>query len=63
MKNLIIAVFLFGGIFTSSAQNINEYKYILVPETFEFTGEVNQYQLNSLSQFLFNKYVNNCAKN
>lgn len=53
MKNLIIALFLFGGIFTSSAQDINDYKYILVPETFEFTGEVNQYQLNSLFKFLF----------
>ncbi|QYA25377.1 hypothetical protein G3I01_07610 [Gramella sp. MT6] len=53
MKKLLIALFIFGGVFTSSAQNINEYKYILIPETFEFTGEVNQYQLNSLFKFLF----------
>lgn len=53
MKNLLIALFIFAGVFTSSAQNIYEYKYILIPETFEFTGEVNQYQLNSLFKFLF----------
>ncbi len=53
MKNLLIAIFLLGGIFTSSAQDINEYKYVLVPETFEFTGEMNQYQLNSLFKYLF----------
>ena len=53
MKKLLIALFIFGGVFTSSAQNIDEYKYILIPESFEFTGEVNKYQLNSLFKFLF----------
>lgn len=55
MKKLIAVIFLFGGVFFSSAQNIDEYKYILVPESYEFLGEVNQYQLNALTKFLFER--------
>ncbi|MCH4823955.1 hypothetical protein ML462_12320 [Gramella lutea] len=55
MKNLIAAIFLFGGVFFSSAQNIDDYKYILIPESYEFLGEVNQYQLNALTKFLFER--------
>ncbi|SDS05251.1 hypothetical protein [Christiangramia echinicola] len=53
MKKLLTTLFIFGGILMSSAQNINEYKYVLIPESFEFAGEVNEYQLNSLLKFLF----------
>ena len=53
MKKLLTTLLIFGGIFMSSAQNINEYKYVLIPESFEFAGEVNEYQLNSLLKFLF----------
>ena len=35
--------------------NINSYKYILVPRQFEFQKSQDQYQLNSLTKFLFNK--------
>tara|TARA_R110001583_G_scaffold34847_6_gene116630 strand:- start:723 stop:1604 length:882 start_codon:yes stop_codon:yes gene_type:complete len=35
--------------------NINSYKYILVPKQFEFQKLEDQYQLNSLTKFLFNK--------
>ena len=37
MKKLFTVLFLFCGVFFSSAQNIDEYKYILVPESFEFS--------------------------
>lgn len=38
------------------AQNsINSYKYILVPKQFEFQNVEDQHQLNSLTNFLFNK--------
>ena len=38
------------------AQNkINAYKYILVPKQFEFQKSEDQYQLNSLTKFLFEK--------
>ncbi|WP_299524274.1 hypothetical protein [uncultured Lutibacter sp.] len=35
--------------------NINSYKYILVPQQFEFQKSEDQHQLNSLIKFLFNK--------
>lgn len=39
------------------AQNsINDYKYIIVPQRYEFLKEKDKYQLNSLTKFLFNKY-------
>ncbi|WP_458627539.1 hypothetical protein [Winogradskyella sp. PC D3.3] len=37
-------------------KNINEYKYIIIPTSFEFSKSEDQYQLNSLTKFLFNKY-------
>ena len=36
--------------------NINNYKYVIVPNKFDFLTERDQYQLNSLAKFLFNKY-------
>ena len=39
-----------------SQTNLNEYKYIIVPNKFDFLSEKDQYQLNSLTEFLFNKY-------
>ncbi len=36
--------------------SINDYKYIIVPTQFEFLSERDQYQINSLTKFLFNKY-------
>lgn len=53
MKNIITTFLLLGVVFVSTAQNLNKYKYIIIPETYEFTGETNQYQLNSLTKFLF----------
>ncbi|TRO65705.1 hypothetical protein [Christiangramia sabulilitoris] len=52
MKKLLTIILIFGGLMFSSAQNINQYKYVLVPEIFEFTNEVNEYQLNSMLKFL-----------
>lgn len=40
---------------TVLAQKINRYKYAIIPETYEFTGEKDQYQLNSLTKFLLKK--------
>jgi len=40
----------------SSAQNsLNDYKYVIVPNQFDFQREADQYRLNSLSKFLFEK--------
>lgn len=54
-KGFSILVF-FMGLGLMSAQNINDYKYVIVPDTYEFSKEEDQYQLNSLTQFLFEKY-------
>lgn len=51
----IISCILFS--FLGTAQNdINNYKYIIVPKTFDLSDGDDQYQLNSLTKFLFNKY-------
>lgn len=57
--NKVIQFFMVLVICQSSVwaqSNINEYKYILIPKQFEFQRTDDQYQLNSLSKFLFNKY-------
>lgn len=45
-----------GICFTTLGQNLNSYKYVEVPEKFDFLKESNQYQLNELTKFLFEKY-------
>lgn len=49
---------LFVGLLSANAiaQSLNEYKYVLVPAKFTWANEVDQYQLNSLTTFLFKKY-------
>lgn len=57
MKNAIFATLFFLTVqFTGSAQELEAYKYVRVPEKFEFLNEENQYQLNALTEFLFEKY-------
>lgn len=41
---------------TFAQKSLNDYKYIIVPYKYDFVNEKDKYQLNSLSQFLFNKY-------
>jgi hypothetical protein len=56
-KAFYIFSFLISAYFNSFAQSsVNDYKYILVPNQFEFLNERDQYQINSLTKFLFNKY-------
>ncbi len=47
-------VFLFIGM-SIFAQDLDAYKYIVVPRQFDFLRSADQYQLNSLTKFLFNK--------
>ncbi|RKE90968.1 hypothetical protein [Ichthyenterobacterium magnum] len=39
-----------------SQEQLNDYKYIIVPTSYEFLGKKDKFQLNSLTKFLFNKY-------
>ena len=50
---MILAVMIFYG--TIFSQDLNEYKYIIVPESYDILGKTNQYQLNALTKFLFEK--------
>lgn len=55
-KSFSISLFLMFSFSVLFAQkNINSYKYILVPKQFEFQKSADQYQLNSLTKFLFEK--------
>jgi len=52
-----LIIFLLGVQFTGHSQDeLNSYKYIVVPNQFDFLDEPDKYQLNSLIRFLFNKY-------
>ncbi|WP_435413492.1 hypothetical protein [Psychroserpens mesophilus] len=39
-----------------NVEAIDNYKYIIVPLKYEFLSDTDQYQINSLTKFLFNKY-------
>ncbi len=39
-----------------TAQEINNYKYVILPEKFEFQKEPNQYNLSNLTKMLLEKY-------
>lgn len=51
---IVIACFIVSNVFSQT--NLNQYKYVVVPNKFDFLNEADQYQLNSLSKFLFEKY-------
>ncbi|PKH52780.1 hypothetical protein CXF68_19685 [Tenacibaculum sp. Bg11-29] len=39
-----------------SQKQVNKYKYVIVPNKFDFVKEKDKYQTSSLTKFLFNKY-------
>lgn len=53
---LIISVVLLSTTTTFSQESINNYKYIIIPTKYEFLKSEDQYQVNSLTKFLFNKH-------
>ncbi len=53
-KYIIIAFFLFTGF--SFSQKLNAYKYAIIPEKLSFLNKKNQYNLNELLKFGFQKY-------
>lgn len=54
---LVVSLVLFAFSFSySQSKSLDEYKYVIVPNTFDFFTEADKYQLNSLTKFLFNKY-------
>ncbi|MCF7569556.1 hypothetical protein L3X37_14500 [Sabulilitoribacter arenilitoris] len=58
MKTRLLATLITCFIITNalSQTNLNDYKYIIVPKKFDFLKKEDQYRLNSLTKFLFEKY-------
>jgi len=54
--SLIVLLLLILQFKAFSQEIINNYKYVIVPTSYSFLNEVDKYQLNSLTKFLFNKY-------
>ncbi|MBC3757557.1 hypothetical protein H7U19_04030 [Hyunsoonleella sp. SJ7] len=50
----IVALFTLLNVYSQS--DLNNYKYVIVPNKFDFLKQENQYRLNELAQFLFNKH-------
>jgi len=55
-KVALIVLLLFTSFYAKAQGDINNYKYIIVPDKFEVQNEANAYKLNGLTEFLFNKY-------
>ena len=55
MKNIFI-IFSFFLATTLNAQDLSNYNHVVIPEKYSFLKETDQYQLNSLTKFLFEKY-------
>ncbi|MUU79544.1 hypothetical protein [Winogradskyella endarachnes] len=55
-KNIISITCLLLTVFSYAQKSINNYKYIIIPKEFSFSKSEDQYQLNSLTKFLFNKH-------
>ncbi|MBQ4821470.1 hypothetical protein [Aquimarina sp. MMG016] len=53
---LILGVVVFCSISFYGQKSINDYKYVVVAEEYDFFEGKDKYQLNSLTKFLFNKY-------
>lgn len=57
MKRVVLILLAFFALTSSyGQQSLNDYKYVVVPEKFDFLKEADQYRLNSLTKFLFEKY-------
>ena len=54
-KILFFLSFLVGGAHLAGAQDLDQYKYVQVPEKYDFLKEANEYQLNALTAFLFER--------
>lgn len=55
MKTIFFIFFCFGIVTSGLGQQVQNFRYIKVPVKFEFLKEENQYQLNALTGFLFEK--------
>lgn len=55
MKHFIILLLTIFVSFSSVAQSVHDYEYVLVPTRYDFLSYADKFQLNSLTTFLFNR--------
>jgi hypothetical protein len=55
-KTLLLLALLVSGLLCSQEKAINDYKYLIVPEKFDFLKEENKYDMNVLTKMVFEKY-------
>src|SRR5690606_14645790 len=55
-KFLLITILYISSVASFAQNSVNDYKYVIVPNQYDFLNEEDQFQLNSISHFLFNKY-------
>ncbi len=60
---LFFVIFIMYTVNISSQKSVNDFKYVVVPEKFNFFNDKDAYQLNSMTKFLFNKYGFNALLN
>jgi hypothetical protein len=53
-KIVLLFAFFCSGL--GFSQSINDYKYVIVPEKFDFLKEPNKFNLNTLTKMVFEKY-------
>lgn len=54
-KTLLLAAIFFTGICFAQTEIINKYKYVILPEKFDFLNQANKYNLNTLAKGVFEK--------
>ena len=55
-KTVLILLAIVALTSVSAQQSLNDYKYVIVPNKFEFLKEADEYRLNALTKYLFEKY-------
>ncbi|WP_159022759.1 hypothetical protein [Formosa sp. L2A11] len=55
MRKLFLLLFISVSFSSIAQTSLNTYKYVIVPETFDFLKKPDLYQMNALTQFLLNK--------
>ncbi|WP_025666439.1 hypothetical protein [Aquimarina megaterium] len=56
LRILFLGIVLISTLSVNAQKNINEYKYVIVPNSYNFLKGEDRYQLNSLTKFLLTKY-------
>ncbi|WP_106793111.1 hypothetical protein [Aquimarina sp. Aq78] len=56
LRILFLGIVLISTISVNAQKDINEYKYVIVPKSYNFLKGEDTYQLNSLTKFLLTKY-------